>query len=281
MPTFSSSVAHQFAQLKEMMTEDDNATLKKLEAIGSASLKILADYSRRDLIDGYVSIGDKKHGGNWSRPVRADRFIDDAKRYRAAWRAMCSEIEEGSLDIANTNAVLYTTIQALACAYDLKSRGSRKTPGTFFEILVGAIMSQRLKSPRAKQVIVEVEGESVIVPTDIFFESRRLIVATKTSSRDRIIQPWGHQLLLDRIADSLKAPRYSSVLCLVGEVQLGRDEKRPCYPVCVPKQVTLYQKHVAQMKGLYYLDPPKAYLALSEQGIIPVKTIGDLLSEIT
>jgi hypothetical protein len=264
-----------------MMNRDDNATLNRLEAIGSASLEILAEYSRRDLIDGYVSIGNNKRGGNWSRPVRADQFIDDVRRYRAAWRAMCSEIEEGILDIANTNAALYTTIQALACAYDLKSRGSRKTPGTFFEILIGSIMSQRLKSPRAKQVIVEVEGESVIVPTDIFFESRRLIVATKTSSRDRIIQPWGHQLLLDRISDSLTAPRYSSVLCLVGEVQLGRDEKKPCYPVCVPKQVTLYQKHVAQMKGLYYLDPPKAYLALSELGIIPVKTIGDLLSEIT
>lgn len=252
--------------------------LDAIRDVGQMALSLIIEHPRRGLDKEYIVFGSPDSPEGVTRPIRSDLFIPDASEYASAWNAMVSTMGTEDLNVASANAALYTCIQSFAGVYDLYKRGARKTPGTFFEIMVGSLLSEITGSSRGKQVTLNVGGESVTIPTDIYFEDYNLVVATKTSSRDRIIQPWSHQLLLDRITERIGYPPFTSILCLVGEVQLGKTEEKPCYQVCVPNQVKLYQEHVAKLAGLYYLDPPAAYLALHDAGIITVATIGTLLT---
>jgi hypothetical protein len=265
--------------VKEAYEGVSDTVLPSLRDIGLSALDMVTSYEKRDLIDGYVTYGDSDTG-NWSRPIRSDLIANSDDEFKADWTSMVAGLTAASPDINTTNRALYTCIQMFASAYDLCKRGSRKTPGTLLEVVIGTLLSQRLKLPRLKQISLEVEREPVTVPTDIYFESKRLAIAVKMSTRDRIIQPFGHQLLLNRITQSLNLRPIASVLCAVGEVQLGSQngKGKPCYAVCVPRQVTLYQKHVAQLSGLFYLDPPARYLELHTRGVIEVSTIGAFLS---
>jgi hypothetical protein len=225
----------------------------------------------------YFTFGDIKSQAGVSRPIRTELFIVDPDEFESRWNAMVSSVGNTEADRRESNRAIYTCIQAFAASYDLFNRGARKTPGTFFEIILGSLLSIRISGKREKQVILKVNGETATVPTDIYFPSANFVVAAKVSTRDRIVQAWSHQLLLDNIGSVLGLPPFRSILCVVGEVQLGNKPSQPYYPVTVQNQVALYQRHVAQLTGLYYLDPPAGYLALHKQGIIPVLTIGDLL----
>jgi hypothetical protein len=271
-------VSGQFETIKKLYDAGGNPLVAIREA-GAAALTLVTAHPRIELADGYLSYGTRGTAAGICRPIRDDLYIASPTDFVEKWNAMVADLGESHLSVADADRVLYTCIQSFAAAYDLFRRASRKTPGTFFEIMVGSVLSAAAGGmARSKQVVLQVDDEPVTVPTDIYFEPLHLIVATKTSTKDRIVQPWGHQLLLDRIGAKLEMTPFRSILCAVGEVQLAKEgNARMCYPVCVPKQVKLYQQHVAQLTGLYYLDPPRGYLNLNDAGIIPVRTMGTML----
>jgi hypothetical protein len=110
--------------------------------------------------------------------------------------------------------------------------------------------------------------DKAVIQTDRWFPGnpKKLVVAMKISSRERISQVSVQQLLLERIAPG----QFRSILCACNEnnvmCQKGTDkaDRTPekCWLVdtLVPRTISLYHRFIAEFKGLYYLDPPTPYV---------------------
>lgn len=229
------------------------------------------------------------HNGSDSRPVNKalmlaksefdlllERFV---RRPRSSYSVL-------PLSAVEVDCLLYTAITNFCCCFDLYQRTSRKTPGTFFEILLGSFISDFLVDYSRKKFIklpgLELDGEDVgesedSVSTDIVFEKSRymsFIFPAKITTRERVVQPFAHQRIIDSAFGSGK---YLSFLLCVSEMQLDKDTS--VHAVCVPGTIKLFQKYLAQVGGIYYLDPPKRYLANDVKEFVVVSTVGALLTE--
>ena len=220
---------------------------------------------------------------NRSRPLNAGLFDSSVSptRFGARWDELAARIDRGGhrLDHPDANAIVYQAVQALASCYDIWQQASVKTPGTFYEIVIGSLFGAVTGLARGKQISCEVkvaeETESVNIPTDIVLrvpgKAAGIVVAAKTSTRERISQVFVQQKLLDAVFGE---GVYRSMLVSVSEIQ---HLKGNLQETCVPGQVNLYQTHVAKLLGLFYLDPPFRYMTLSKAKVITVRTVGDLL----
>ena len=122
-----------------------------------------------------------------------------------------------------------------------------------------------------------VEGKvttDIVIPTGEGLEE--IVIAAKISTRERGVQAWVHARILEYYSDRNLLKKHRCILVAVSETQ---RLKRKVQDTCIPRQVALYQKYVSKMDGLYYLDPPPAYLKLNQMKIVAVRTISDLLSE--
>lgn len=168
------------------------------------------------------------------------------------------------------------------CAFnDITADGDKKTPGTYFEIIVGHLLATAFGvKPRNRVEVLTVEDERSTLPTDFIFDlgPRRLKfhVPVKTSTRERAIQVWAHQRMLNGVYGE---GRFKGVLVALAETKLDL-KKREVVEICLPEQWAVYQRFVAQMDRVYYLDIPAKYEALSHQfPYISVKTFGEFYFE--
>lgn len=249
-----------------------------------------------------------KLGNELSRPIRPDiyiaNYIDFIDTYDSFESNLRNDINQWQTDnITNANSVVYTSVMSVACCYDLWQRGSRKTPGTFFEILMAGFLQQMLpKAIFSKHIplaallhddevaegmenIQELDrnnnnedGASVSTDLVIGFPSRSggIVIPLKITTRERIVQPFAHQRILD---SAFGEGQYHSLLVCISETQL--DEKtKSVKQVCVPGTVKLFQKYLAPLQGLYYCDIPQRYDAPDMQKILPVRSVGHLFKDV-
>jgi len=247
--------------------------------------------------------------GFTSRPVRPDiyiqshdEFVHSIAKLAAALESRPLQIDDDTIEISNR--VVYTSVMSVACCYDLWQRGSRKTPGTFFEFFMAALLQKMLPhavfskhiplaallndAETGEGVPVDVEavesdeedGGAASVSTDLVIgmEGRHggVVVPLKITTRERIVQPFAHQRILN---SAFGESAYQSLLVCISETQL--DEKtKSVKQVCVPGTVKLFQKYLAPVGGLYYCDIPQRYFAPDMQKIIPVKSVGKFFQDI-
>lgn len=244
-----------------------------------------------------------------SRPVRPDIYISDNPELSSSMDSLADALSNRPTALTDADAVLanrvvYTAVMSVACCYDLWQRGSRKTPGTFFEILMAALLQRMLPEavftkhiplaallddseaaegvPRDLESIDEDEedGGSASVSTDLVIgmpgRDGGVVIPLKITTRERIVQPFAHQRILD---SAFGAGVYRSLLVCISETQLD-DKTRSVKQVCVPGTVKLFQKYLASVGGLYYCDVPQRYFADDMQRIIPVKSVGDFFRDI-
>lgn len=124
------------------------------------------------------------------------------------------------------------------------------------------------------------EGDRKELPTDFIFDlgpnKAKFHVPVKTSTRERVIQVWAHQRVLDGIFGT---GRILGVLVCLGETKTASRE-REVTEICLPWQWRLYQMFIAQLRRVYYLDLPSAYAALSDVfPPITVKEFGEFFFE--
>lgn len=218
----------------------------------------------------------RRYGVHLSRPIRQDLFIADPGVFASLWvefRAAFSDQDRKVVHLA-TDRLLYTAAMSFAVCYDLYKASSRKTPGTFFEVMIGAVLGAATGLPRGKQITLP--GTAFKVPTDIVLHGLAceptLVIPTKITTRERIVQPFAHQRILD---DAFGRGRYKSVLVAVSELQ--RNGNTGVNEICVPGQIGLYQRYLGQMYGMYYLDPPAAYQKPTFIDLLPTKRFSALL----
>lgn len=212
-----------------------------------------------------------------TRPIREDLYLNKNK-FISIWnmRLINEDFSGNPEEVANEiNMAVYTSVIAFGCLYDVFKSSSRKTPGTFFEMLIGSILSSITGLPRGKQI--SLPDSRFKVPTDILLlneEGLNLIVPTKITTRERIVQVWSQQ----RIVENAFGPgHYISVPVFLSELQ--REGDSGVNEICVPGQVGQFQKYLASIKCLYYLDVPKSYAEGDITDLILARSFGQLLIE--
>jgi hypothetical protein len=258
-----------------------------------ASTGTALEFWWEEVFDGGKQYNVFKLEGRLSRPIRLSLFERDPRAFRELWGDWTAGLLAaggGTYSHPETDRVLYTVAMAFAAAYDLHKPRSRKTPGTFFEVVIGSVLTRLGQAARTKQIpaldiLAEDVGEaeatgrptparSGSVPTDILLEKgpSKLVVATKITSRERIVQVFVHQ----RILDGMFPGHYREIAVLCSETQ--RDDRNTrVNDICVPGQIQLYARYVAAIAGLYYLDVPAAYADARFSAQLPVRLVSRLL----
>ena len=220
-------------------------------------------------------------GHEQSRPVNVELYVDTAREFGRLVSAFRGGFE--GCDPADIVRATYSIAYSVFAAHDVHEVG-RKASATFFEILIGHIVARALGvSPRKKVRIPESpDDEPAYLPTDYLFDpgpqSRKIHLPIKTSTRERAVQAWVHQLVLERIFGT---GSYRGVLVVASETK--RDSRTGVViEICVPRQLQMFQARVAEMTRLYYLDPPQAYLELTNAHPtrVSVKPFGEALGEL-
>jgi hypothetical protein len=216
-----------------------------------------------------------------SRPVNADLFIDDPDKVAHLLKIFQLDPLMTGLSAHESNRLLYTASISFCALCDATAAGDKKTPGTYFELLVGHVLSLAFGvKPRTKVEVLTVEDERSTLPTDCIFDlgpkKLKFHVPVKISTRERVIQVWAHQRVLNGVYGE---GRFRGVLVCLSETKLDLAQLEVT-EICLPDQWAVYQRFIARMDRVYYLDLPPKYAALAEQfPFIPVKTFGGFFKE--
>jgi len=192
-----------------------------------------------------------------SRPINEAFFENDIARIEKQWSELLN------LKGAVLARLLYTAAVSFCAAIDLFDRNNKKEPATYFEILVGHLFARVLGTNPQKKAAVPLDSKTVKLTMDFLFElgpkRKNIHLPVKMSTRERVVQAWAHQRILDA---SFGKGKYLGVLVVFSETKLDL-KKREVIEICVPEQWLAYQTLIARMERIYYFDVPKRYLDLA------------------
>lgn len=277
-PLYKKLVSRVSTSTRDLMSDDMTERLTDLIV---ASRGFLLTLDRASLISGspgksYFMFSDAGRGKT-SRPVNAALYRDDLDRATITKLLTCDVMDMSEADIT---ASIYTCAMSYCAAADILKTQDKKTPGTFFEVLVGHMVSRMLGVHPDKQITVPTLDEEVTIPTDYVFDlgpgKNRVHLPIKLSTRERVVQVWAHQRVLDGMHG---VARFKGVLVAMAET--NKQEDRSVVEVCLPNQWMAYQMYIAVMFRVYYLDIPAKYLALKDRyPFIQVKPFGAFFREV-
>lgn len=210
-----------------------------------------------------------------SRPVNEALFEPDPTVISHQW-ADPSGLSEHSLA-----RLSYTVGTAYSIASDLFDRNNKKGPATYFETLIGHIFARELgRNPTKKATLLVPPNTRVRLTMDFLFELPHgqfsVHLPVKMSTRERVVQAWAHQRLLDA---SYGEGKYRAILVIHSETKLGLV-KRDVVEICVPDQWLAYQTFLSKMERIYYFDVPSRYAQLSKEfPVIHLRQFGDFFLE--
>ncbi len=232
----------------------------------SAALEFLSSCKRAALISrvpgkSYFSFVSGGKNPKLSRAVNQSLFDADCARL------YLGDLVHGSLTsipVPERARFLYTIAISYCCAADLLKTGDQKTPATFFECLIGHLFARAFGINHRTQVdVLQLEEERTTLPTDFIYDlgpgRPKFHVPVKTSTRERVIQVFAHQRVLDGVHGFGK---FKGVLVCLAETKLDH-RSREVVEICVPKQWSLYYRFIAVMHRFYYFDVPAKYEALA------------------
>lgn len=212
-----------------------------------------------------------------SRPVNPALFDDGLDR-ETIDKVLACDLDGMTSD--QITRAIYTLAMAYCASADILKSSDQKTPGTYFEFLIGHIVSRRLGVNPERQITVPTLDEKVTLPTDFVYNlgegKNRLHLPIKISTRERVVQVWAHQRVLDGMHG---VARFKGVLVVMAET--NKQKEKSVTEVCLPNQWMAYQMYIAQMFRVYYLDLPEKYVALKDRyPFIQVKQFGDFFFEV-
>jgi hypothetical protein len=219
-------------------------------------------------------------GERISRPINEASFIADPDGLTKAVKSF-SAAKLKAMPASDATRLIYTMGMAFYAALDVLKDDDKKTPATHFEILAARIFAMLFAVQPTYAIPLQASAGAVAdeLPTDYIFDlgtgKPKIHMPVKASTRERVIQVWAHQRILD---GAYGHGTYKGVLVALNETKLDR-QRLIVTEICVPLQWRVYQKYIAQMDRVYYLDPPAAYLALAPA--ITVKPFCELFSDLS
>ncbi|HRQ88195.1 MAG TPA: hypothetical protein PLA50_05320 [Bacteroidia bacterium] len=140
--------------------------------------------------------------GRTSRAVNSGLFTKDGNLVESGLRRLLSG-DSSDLSATEIDRALYTAAISFCSVSDLLKRGDQKTPGTFFEYLCAPLLSAFFGVPPARSLEVLNLDMKTKLPTDFTFDlgtgKPKFHIPVKTSTRERIIQVFAHQRVLDGV----------------------------------------------------------------------------------
>lgn len=221
----------------------------------------------------YISF---RKGVAFSRPINELLYANDVSTMQLAEQFIMSPL---TLTASEATRAAYTVALSVIAVNDVLEIG-RKASATFFEILIGHMMATEFQINPATRVTMP--GTQVTLPTDYVFDlgqdRPKIHLPVKTSTRERIVQAWVHQLILDRIFGENV---YRGMLVCIGETKRNKTTNN-VIEICTPNQLKLIQARITKMYRVYYLDPPKPYLDLrfAKPVAVDVRPFGEFFSEV-
>lgn len=174
----------------------------------------------------------------------------------------------------------YTIAISFCSCVDMLKSSDQKTPGTFFEYFMGHLFAVQFGIAPRKSVDVLNLDMRASLPTDFIFDlgknRPKFHIPVKTSTRERAVQVWAHQRVLDGVYGT---GRFLGLLSCLSETKLDH-RTNVVSEICLPDQWRIYQLFIAQLKRIYYLDTPEKYEDLNKLfPSIHVKPFGEFFFE--
>lgn len=264
---------------KDVLNENNRELIG--ECIGAA-LKDLRDKDKIDLKSlvsqkEYFAFSTKKKN---SRAVNKALFIENPQEWDAFSIALAKN-QLRDFSPGKITRIIYSAAISFCCYVDIHKDGDQKTPGTFFEYLIGHLFAWRLGvNPTTRLQVLNLDMETTL-PTDFVFnlgkDKPKFHLPIKISTRERVIQVWAHQRVLDGVYGT---GRFLGTPVILTETKTDQ-KKKEVIEICLPDQWRIYQMHIAQLKRIYYLDVPVSYDKLN--AVFPplnVKAFGHFFFEL-
>jgi len=211
-----------------------------------------------------------------SRPANRSFFVDDCEYVRTEWQNWF----DGNIEPEALARMSYTVALAPCLAMELFDRNNKKAPATYFECLIGHIFARELGTNPRKRASLPIAGRDVRLTMDFLFDGTtgvRLHLPVKMSTRERVVQAWAHQRLLD---GAYGAGAYRGIMVLFAETKLD-SRSHEVVEICVPDQWLAYQSLLSQIDRIYYFDVPVRYQELTDAhpDLIQIKQFGEFFIE--
>lgn len=295
-------IVETFDRLKGERSVTPTPFLGRVGRLAEDCLRLLRSSCRYQAMS-FVGIGAKSYvvavsmqEARYSRPLRNACFVADPGEFAELWgryeASIVGSAGAGYVDGVSTedcSRACYTAAMAYAAVIDLYRPRDRGSPGVFLEMVVGPSLALLLDAPEERGVRLDIDGvtKPENIPVDLIFpvaDDLALAVPTKISTRERISQAFVHQ----RILEAARPGAYRTVLVAINETNIIFPRGTPIAErtlenasvkeTLVPGTIALYEKYVAAVAGLYYMDPPAPYLDGRYVGLPPVKNFGELLT---
>lgn len=255
---------------RALLTECVHSALRSMQDRERIALKSMVPGKE------YFAFAGKK---KTSRAVNNALYVGTAKD----WDTFCACLDDDNLNALPPETItktIYSAAIAFCCHVDLHKDGDQKTPGTFFEYIIGHLFAWRLGvNPTNRLPVLNLDMETTL-PTDFVFnlgkDRPKFHLPIKISTRERVIQVWAHQRVLDGVYGT---GRFLGTPVILTETKTDQ-RKREVIEICLPDQWRIYQMHIAQLKRIYYLDVPVSYDKLN--AVFPplnVKPFGRFFAE--
>lgn len=223
----------------------------------------------------------------YSRPVNIDLYLSGLANNSSGKATLANSfwnnVKNHCIQNQTANEIT-STLYAICMNYCLCAdlvNGVKDNSGNYFETLVGHLFSMHLSvAPTNQMNAVELDGESISVPTDFIFDlgagKPKFHVPAKTSTRERCVEVWAQQRILD---GAFGVGRFICLLTCIGETNF-KSSDLSVQLTCVPNQWINYQLFISQIKRAYYLDIPEKYYELNNRfPKIHVKEFGEFFHE--
>lgn len=164
---------------------------------------------------------------------------------------------------------------------EIFDRQNKKGPATYFESYIGHLFARWLGVNPTKRARLPVQGRNVLMTMDFLIDTGngnpRIHLPVKMSSRERVVQAWAHQRLLDA---AYGEGTYRGVMVLFAETKLNARSFE-VVEICVPDQWLAYQSLLARVDRIYYFDLPDRYQTLTMRypDVIAIKSFGEFFTE--
>lgn len=255
--------SHVSAKSRAVIREVCRSTLRFLAADAE-----LIQLNSRVPNKGYISY---KTDGAVARPANSALFVSDLASFDASWE----EWEKGQIAKPELLKLLYTAALAPCLGMELFDKQNKKGPATFFECFVGNLIATQLNREPTRKASLKIGNAAIRLTMDFLFEpgggKSGIHVPVKMSTRERVVQAWSHQRLLD---SAYGDGTYQGLMILFSETKLD-SRNLEVVEICVPDQWLAYQTHLAKMDNIYYFDLPDRYakMATAYPDIMKVATI--------
>lgn len=212
-----------------------------------------------------------------ARPANGEFFLADPKAVARLWEKWLAE----TISPAQFSKLTYTVALAPCLAMELFDRQNKKGPATFFECYIGHLFAKSIGVNPTKRVRLPVRGHHVLMTMDFLIDMgkkhRKVHLPVKMSTRERVVQAWAHQRLLDAAYGN---GAYRGIMVLFSETKLD-SRSLEVVEICVPDQWLAYQCLLARMDRIYYFDVPVRYQALTQQfpDVVAIKQFGEFFKE--